>query len=273
MSKSARLRAEDWRAILQLVGECRELGDEKALWRRHLLERLASRVGADLAFCQELAGLRAGRPADHGAEVWGFQNGFDAGVQREIHRKVDRDPTLYGALIAYFRRQAAEDGVSLSRREVLDDASWYRSPGHELIHLPLGVDHALYCFRSMPDTRDDASSGLLLFRESGRRDFSPRAAAIVEEAHRALAPLVGGPLARLAEPSPMGLPPRVRQVLACLLEGDSDKQVALRLSMSAYTVNEYTKLIYRHFGVRSRPELLAQWVRRGRGSPPAWLDD
>ena len=46
-----------------------------------------------------------------------------------------------------------------------------------------------------------------------------------------LVPLVGGPLARFTEPSPAGLPLRARQVLRCLLEGDSDKQVGLRLGL------------------------------------------
>ncbi len=54
----------------------------------------------------------------------------------------------------------------------------------------------------------------------------------------------------------------MRQVLACLLEGDGDKQIAARLRLSLHTVNEYTKVIFRHFGVRSRPELLTRWVRR-----------
>jgi DNA-binding NarL/FixJ family response regulator len=87
-----------------------------------------------------------------------------------------------------------------------------------------------------------------------------------------VAPLLGGSLARFSEPSPTALPPRVRQVLKCLLEGDGDKQAAVRLHLSRYTVNEYTKQIYRHFGVQGRAELLARWVRRGWGARCAWAD-
>ena len=61
-------------------------------------------------------------------------------------------------------------------------------------------------------------------------------------------------------------------MLRCLLEGDSDKQVAARLRLSPATVNEYTKRIYRHFRVTSRAELLARWVRRGWGAGP-WAAD
>jgi DNA-binding NarL/FixJ family response regulator len=75
------------------------------------------------------------------------------------------------------------------------------------------------------------------------------------------------------EPAPTQLPHRLRQVLRCLLEGDSDKQIAARLTISPYTVNQYTKIIYRHFGVSARSELLARWVRRGWGGRFAWADD
>jgi DNA-binding CsgD family transcriptional regulator len=54
--------------------------------------------------------------------------------------------------------------------------------------------------------------------------------------------------------------------------GDGDKQAAVRLKLSRYTVNEYTKQIYRHFGVQGRAELLARWVKRGRGARCAWAD-
>jgi DNA-binding CsgD family transcriptional regulator len=54
----------------------------------------------------------------------------------------------------------------------------------------------------------------------------------------------------------------VRQVLRALLEGDGDKQIARRLGLTRYTVNQYVKSLFRHFGVQSRAELLARWVRR-----------
>jgi DNA-binding NarL/FixJ family response regulator len=84
--------------------------------------------------------------------------------------------------------------------------------------------------------------------------------------------LIGGPLARLDEPSPAALASRVRQVLRCLLEGDSDKQIAARLRLTRHTVNQYVKTIFRHFGTGSRAELLARWIRRGWGSKFAWSD-
>jgi DNA-binding CsgD family transcriptional regulator len=46
--------------------------------------------------------------------------------------------------------------------------------------------------------------------------------------------------------------------------------MAAVLRISAHTVNQYVKVIFSHFRVGSRPELLARWVRRGWSSRAAW---
>ena len=53
---------------------------------------------------------------------------------------------------------------------------------------------------------------------------------------------------------------RLREVLASLMRGLSEKQVALRLGISRHTVHHYTKAIYRFYGVCSRSELLCLWL-------------
>jgi DNA-binding NarL/FixJ family response regulator len=80
--------------------------------------------------------------------------------------------------------------------------------------------------------------------------------------HQELRPLVGTRLATVRSPGPSPLTRRQRQVLSCLLEGDSEKQVALRLELAPHTVHDYVKAVYRHYGVRSRGELLARWIPR-----------
>jgi len=49
------------------------------------------------------------------------------------------------------------------------------------------------------------------------------------------------------------------------LEGDSEKQVAARLGLSRQTVHQYVTMLYRHFGVFSRAQLLAHILRRRMG--------
>jgi DNA-binding CsgD family transcriptional regulator len=60
------------------------------------------------------------------------------------------------------------------------------------------------------------------------------------------------------EPVRARLSPRQRQTLDLVLSGLCDKEIAERLSISRYTVNQYTKAIYRHYAVTSRTQLLAR---------------
>lgn len=57
------------------------------------------------------------------------------------------------------------------------------------------------------------------------------------------------------------LSPRERETLQSLLAGDSEKQAAAKLGVSQHTVHVYVKKLYKKFGVCSRGELLAKWVR------------
>jgi len=58
------------------------------------------------------------------------------------------------------------------------------------------------------------------------------------------------------------LSPRLREVLDLLLQGRSEKEVANELELSRHTVHDYVKELHYRFGVSSRSELLALWIRR-----------
>jgi DNA-binding CsgD family transcriptional regulator len=274
MAKSSQLRVSDCREILALVGECRELGDDSGSWQLHGIERLARLVDADLGFGGEMSGCLALRPKSLGVADWGWENGFKRSVFVELSPAADSpDPVIYSpAMNTYFGRMRAEDGVCHSRTEIIGDREYEASFDYQVIHRSYGVDHILWCFRSIPSGSGDEFKGVVLNRAAGRRDFDSRDRLIVREANAALAPLVGGPLARFSDPSPMDLSSRVREALRCLLEGDGDKQIAARMRLSVYTVNQYTKVIYRHFGVEGRAELLSRWIRRRWGIPSPHTD-
>ena len=101
-----------------------------------------------------------------------------------------------------------------------------------------------------------------MLRAIGDRDFTSREQRLLEFFHTELGRLIGGALASVTEPGIDPLSPRLRQTLGCLLEGDGEKQVAARLGLSQATVHQYVTALYRHFGVRSRAELLARVMRR-----------
>jgi DNA-binding CsgD family transcriptional regulator len=273
MSKSGRLRVQDLRAIFQLVGECRDLGDDAVAWREHWLTQLARLTDSSLGHSGEMAGCGEFKQTDLGVVCWGHQEGFvDFGLIEEqlgaFRSKADYMPSMN----VYFGLRAADDGVCLSRAEFIADRDWYRSADHLVVQRAFGVDHILYCFRAIPGAKPGVCSGVILNRAKGRRNFSARDRALVREAHDRLAAMVGGPLARFADPSPRELTPRVRETLACLLEGDGDKQIAARLNLSRHTVNQYIKTIFAHFGVNGRSELMARWIRRGWGERFSWRD-
>lgn len=55
--------------------------------------------------------------------------------------------------------------------------------------------------------------------------------------------------------------PRMRQVLAGLKDGRSEKEIAVDLRISRHTVHAYVKQLYRHYHVNSRGDLLRLWIR------------
>ncbi len=255
---------------MELIGECRDLGDDRLAWRQHLMDRLGRLVDADTGVIGEMAGCRESKNIDLGVIFWA-PGGFSPPSYWQAHMEQFRDDQGHSpAMSGYHDLNRTDRGVALTRGDFIEDRDWYGSYDFVKVQEPLGLDASLWCFRPIPSAVGDEHTGIVFARDKGRRDFSPRDRTIVSELHAAISPLVGGALARFADPSPLDLPPRAREVLACLLEGDGDKQVAHRLGLSPLTVNQYTKRIYQHFGVQSRAELLARWVRRGWGKPFSW---
>jgi len=125
-----------------------------------------------------------------------------------------------------------------------------------------GLDHFAGSIVALPNDRFDL---LALHRNAGDSDFSAREAALIGLFHAELGDLIGPVLVPSDDAlSPTRLPPRVREALACLLDGDGEKQVAARMGLSRDTVHQYVTALYRHYRVASRAELLARVLRRPR---------
>jgi len=68
-----------------------------------------------------------------------------------------------------------------------------------------------------------------------------------------------------SKPDPLAgvsISPRMRDILDCLLTGDSEKQIAGKLHISPHTVHTYVKRLHKTLGVSSRGELLAKFVAK-----------
>ena len=270
MSKSSHIRTADARAIYRIVGECRDLGDDPLAWRQHLFSGLVRLTSAGLALGGEMQVLPGAKPRDLGTVEFGWENGFDRAGWIHSLAEFNRNPGFSPLLSGYLPHFSTSDGICMARESYLRDEEWYRSVYYADVQEVMGIDFMLTCFHSLAAGRGNLS-GIFLGRAVGDRPFGQREVLVVQIAHATLAPLIGGPLARFVEPSPSALSPRARDVLRCLLEGDGDKQIASRLDIRQHTVNGYVKQIYAHFGVSSRSELLARWVRRAWSSgQPRW---
>lgn len=120
--------------------------------------------------------------------------------------------------------------VTRTRRQLLPDRSWYRSAHYHKYHRPNGIDDYALSLWELPGGRVDVIG---LHREIGGRDFSAREWNLLHMFHAELGRLIGPVLVSADDRfSPTRLPPRVRETLACLLDGDGEKQAAARMGLS-----------------------------------------
>ena len=255
MHKSARLRWQDVRDVFHLIGECRDLGRDPCAWRLHLLEGLLRILHAQLGF----AGVE--HVTNFSSELRPMVAvGWPSDVCRR--RFADFQNEIGNTRLHLFKSRLLEHrptgpGLVRLRQDLLDDREWtssvmfneYLRVGdvnetlHVLLHRGDGVVGVISLHRTLRDCR-----------------FQPHDRLVMELLTDELLPLVGRSLA-LDGPSAHGLSPRLRDVLACLLEGDAEKQIARRLGLSAHYLHQCVKAVYRHFEVSSRGELLARYVR------------
>jgi DNA-binding CsgD family transcriptional regulator len=256
VSKSDSLRLADVRALFHLVGECRDLGDDATQWRRHMATGLCRLTGAQLAFGGE---ARIIEPEGLMAAIHFADHGWPNAATRSYYLAWLKDPYVLDN--PPFRRFLLLPGERLTRtrQQLVEDRTYYASTFFNEVMRPNDMGHGLLS-RHPPPGRD--WHHILVFnRLLGDRPFGRRESRLVHLFQLEIGPLLGGALATADEPP---LSPRQRQTLIALLEGDSEKEVALRLGLSVNTVHEYVTALYRHFDVSSRAELLAHFLRRFR---------
>ncbi len=254
MTKSRRLTVAQVRAAHRLIDECREVGDDPARWQRHLLAGVNPLVGALFSTFAELepggpTGPRIARFAEVGMpRVHGDWDAFVRRGQFTGHPAAARFVALPGPRNT--RR----------RRELLTDGEWYRSAFHQDWNRPNGVDDGILSVHAGLD-----GWGFMLSpgRAVEDRPFTARDARLIHFIQLELTPHLGRSLAT-SQDLAARLSPRLRQTLDCLLDGDSEKQVAARIGVRPATVREYVQALYRHFGVTTRAELMARFLRRYR---------
>jgi DNA-binding CsgD family transcriptional regulator len=194
--------------------------------------------------------------------------GWDGPREQVIFRQymLDRmhleDPAIarFGAQLATLA--AGVHSLTCSRRQLADDRAWYASAAFCEYLRPSGVDDGLM---SIVLLANGQAHGIALFRPPGERRFTARERCLLHLFHTELLPHLQFDLALPGCNPISGLSPRLREVLACLLEGDTEQQVAMRLGLTRDTTHQYVKTIYRRMNVNTRAELMSRFVRF-----PAW---
>lgn len=264
MACSQRVRIKDVRGIYRLLGECRELGRDPDAWQRHMFIGLCRLVRAQV-------GIGGPATLNRGVPVPDFANARDTGWTDARARtrylefagsdEAGREVTL--AAISRLN-QPPRPLITRRRAQFVDDVEWYGSVSFNEYRRPAGLDHHVLSVAALPlsDRGEAQVHGITLHRALGDPPFGTREVRMVRLFHHELRPMLGRELLLARRPiNPPTLPPRLRQVLAGLLEGDSEKIIARRLGLSPHTVHEHVKRLHRRFNVQSRAELLACCLR------------
>ncbi|WP_020474714.1 helix-turn-helix transcriptional regulator [Zavarzinella formosa] len=262
MSKSQRLRRADELDAVRLVNECRELGDDAMAWQKRLVDGLLSFTGGMVSAVGVAAPHEAGRLDE--LDKWTRQQidgGWPSAKIRDRWMDLVSTPEMimeHPGTKAFFQRP--EPNLSCVRQELVANAEWDRSAFVNDYLRADGFDEGLVSRTTVPAV--GASYVLTVMRERGAKPFSSGVSQWVAFLQQELACHLGKSLLVTLQPNRHGLSPRLLQVLDRLLDGDSERQAALCLGLHPSTVHDYVKRLYRHFGVNSRPELLAYFLRR-----------
>jgi hypothetical protein len=139
MGKSDLLRVQDVRDAYRLIGECRDLGSDPALWQSRMLEGVCQLIGAPSATGGE--GRRV-RPVFHLDQISVFDAGLDART-RELYIAYRRELGPAGNPIWTALQNVAGRLVTRSRRQLVSDTDWYRSVVFNEYRRPGKIDHQL----------------------------------------------------------------------------------------------------------------------------------
>lgn len=245
------LRAADVGACLRLVGEVGVSASDAPTRRARVLSGLASIVEADV-WTWTLQRLDGEAPAHLPVIEGGW---VDAAQKvawlRGAHALESR--LLLGRLAPHLDRHC-----TFVRRDLLDDAAWYASEYYRKYREPAGLDDLLL---SLFPAGPGVQSALRLQRFQGRPCFDARERDLVHLVTEAVEWLHRPDLPEGGFPALDGLTPRAQQVLYLLLQGQGKQQIAQQLCLSRHTVSDYLKVLHRHFGVHTRAELLARFIR------------
>ena len=263
---SMELSLDDVSAVIRLVREVCDRWDDPSAWREHLLRGACALMNANVGM---MLTEHQGKMYHFGrlsvTSVVGLRESQRLLVQPGIQQMEDRDyqdvsENYLPGLSRLYEDFVRQKWVTVRREEMVGDQTYYAAPHYQDFRKQLDCDDYVVSIRMVDLPR--RPEGISIDRPHGAERFGRREVALLKLLHDEIAPLVGVRLATEEHLCRDGLSRRLRETLELLLEGMSEKEVARDLNLSAKTVHEYVGMIYKHFQVSSRAELMAYFIRR-----------
>jgi len=256
MWKSGRVSVGDAWAMVRVLSEVQSGSLDPSTRRQNLVTALAPVLSACAGISMRVVDLLPGAAPQ---VLFVTQAHNDYWHQKNL-AFLDEDLVQEPLCSAAAQKAEADCVSTFTRRQLLSDELWYDAPRYVRHHARAGVDDCLWSVR--PAMRPGEFNALGFYRPIGAQPFSQRELLMLHALHCEMGLFYAGDAAPTAGSGPAPLSVREREVLARLLAGDSEKQVALRLGISPHTVHGHVKVLYRHFNVSSRAELLARFINQ-----------
>jgi DNA-binding CsgD family transcriptional regulator len=243
--------------VFRFLGECVELGADPVVWRQHLADRCA-RLSRDtfVTLVESRVSILPGsgpRP-----ETVAYANGgtlvnkrFDL-IDRFMERPAEISPTVPAILTT------GKAAATRLRCELVSDSDWYRSAFYQEYLRPLGLHDQV----TTVDLAAPKTVSAICCLSYGREKCTVRSSQLLDLLHHEMTRLkFAGKLAPVGGFSLTDLSRRQRDILVGLVQGDSEKQLALRLGISRHTVHDHLKTLHRRMEVSNRGELLGKCLK------------
>jgi len=252
--------------VIRLVREVYDLWDDPSQWRQCLLEGACRLVNGHVGF------MLADYQPERGwfgslalTSVVGVPAAMRPMVQPAIAQMDQRQfedvsENFLPGVMTLNADMERQGWVTAAGSHLADEATYHASPWYQNFFKQIDCDDYVVSIRVVDVPR--RPEAITIERPHGAPAFGSREVALLRLLHDEIAPLVGVRLATEEHLSRDGLSKRLRETLALLLDGQSEKQVATAMNLGARTVHDYVTRLYEHFRVSSRAELLAYFIRR-----------
>lgn len=247
------IQENDARAMVRLLGSTAACPGGHQHKKRFLMDGLSDLIGADAWLWALSCRKEAGATEVH---VGYLRGGFDESQFVSLLHAVDH-PAVADAQRGFFEQLTASMQHATVGRSQMDPDGLVPTTGAHQHFVNADIGDLMVTAYPLDE---NSMSSIGMYRRLNGGEFTEREKRI---AHIVLGEvpwlhMTGWPEDRGA--SVPQLFPRQRVVLNLLLDGLGRKQIAYNLEITENTVAGYVKDLYRHFGVRSQPELMNKFL-------------